>query len=137
MLCKTTCLLILNLDGLRSGLARAGSVEMVKSNVSISSCVFYGNLAEIGSALFAMQSTVMISKCMFVKNGVSRNDATIFCLGGAMYAYNSTVVAKLSTFQNNSANRITHSNGGAFALFASALLLWRSEFSNNVAEWGS
>ena len=121
--------------GFVSELARVGTVEIRRSNISISGSLFYGNQAEIGGALFAIQSIVRICNSSFIGNTVSCNNA-ILCLGGAVYACNSKVMVNFSIFMNNSASH-AGSHGGVIALHDSSLDLFWSKLSYNVAKWGS
>ena len=90
------------------------------SNITLFGVSFERNRAELGAAIFAVNSAIAVRYSSFKNNkalyGIRRVH-DIVCLGGVLYSYNSTIIIQFSNFQNNSVG----GDGGVFALFESSV----------------
>ena len=99
----------------------SGALYMAFSNVSIVSCSFMYNRADIGGALVAHNSSVHIDK-----STLSYNTANF---GGAMVTFGSTVNIIYTVFTHNSAL----GDGGVMMTYNDRVRINSSTFSENVA----
>ena len=99
----------------------SGALYMAFSNVSIVSCRFMYNRADIGGALVAHNSSVHIDK-----STLSYNTANF---GGAMVTFGSTVNIIYTVFTHNSAL----GDGGVMMTYNDRVRINSSTFSENVA----
>ena len=122
------------------------------SNVAIQSCLFEGNMGVDGGALSVYSSKITVIECTFSDNRASHYGGAIFAfnstvlvkdgkfvrnfatMGGAMRVQNATLLlsGEYTLFQNNSAERI----GGACCSISSAVNISsdQSNFTGNYAE---
>ena len=105
------------LDTCPSGAA----LYIVSSSVTIDSCSFMNNKAEIGGALVAKDSSLLI-----VRSICSHNKAK---LGGVMVTSNSTIITDVSTFSQNAAVLI----GGVMISHRDIFTISSSSFTDNKA----
>ena len=99
----------------------SGALYIAFSNVSIVSCSFMYNRADIGGALVAHNSSVHIDK-----STLSYNTANF---GGTMVTFGSTVNINNTVFTHNSALR----DGGVMMTYNDRVRISSSSFSENVA----
>ena len=131
------------------GFKMAGSAIIAKSsNINISECVFKGNEAQIGGALYVENSIITIQGTNFSANHVmcglevdhswTSNYTSqfemvyYFCsgyLGGALTTYQSDVTIEGTTFYNNSAFE-----GGVIYFHESNITIKICDFFGNLAE---
>ena len=100
----------------------SGALYMAFSNVSIISCRFMYNRADIGGALVAHNSSVHIDKTTLSYNTAS--------FGGAMVTSGSTIDVDNSIFSHNSAQV----NGGVMMTYNDMISINSSAFSENKAD---
>ena len=122
--------------GYRWGYGKAGVIVSRNSNITLSDCTFERNRAELGAAIFAIDSVIEIDNGSFVDNQAICEKTKSICLGGVLYSYNSTIIVECSNFHNNSASYID-SQGGVFTLLESSVHVSNSHFTSNVATHGS
>jgi CSLREA domain-containing protein len=92
------------------------------ANVTIASCVFSGDIANAGGAIYNQQGTLMVADSTFSTNSTTGNR------GAAIYNNLGTLTVSYSTFYSNT----SPAGGGAIAAFGPATIV-NSTFSNNQA----
>ena len=116
----------------------AGVIVSQASSITLFGVSFERNRAELGAAIFAVDSVIEIRNSSFKKKQALCVES--ICLGGVLYSYNSTITIQFSNFHNNSVDSDTTQvagHGGVFALFESLVsILCNSYFSSNVATKG-
>ena len=106
--------------------AEAGAaIAITQSNTVIKDCMFEGNQAKIGGALFVEQlGNVTIINTTFEQNYATCHLST--CTSGAIYSGNSTIAVFNSTFYGNKlvdkSNYYCELYGGVFGLFESTFI---------------
>ena len=113
----------------------AGAALVSKqSSIVISECVFQGNTAEVGGAVFAeLHSKILILNTVFERNNAA---CTTKCVGGALYSKNSFISIYNSTFYNNKLINLeeyvyVNLYGGVFGLFVSIFSTENCTFLQN------
>ena len=113
----------------------AGAALVSKqSSIVISECVFQGNTAEVGGAVFAeLHSKILILNTVFERNNAA---CTTKCVGGALYSKNSFISIYNSTFYNNKLINLEEDvyinlYGGVFGLFVSIFSTENCTFLQN------
>ncbi|CAM9127774.1 unnamed protein product [Ectocarpus sp. 6 AP-2014] len=102
--------------------AVGGSIFASDSVVSVTECVFTGNAASQGGAIYALDSVVNATDCVFTRNVADGS-------GGAYFGWNSLLQSDKCEFSDNSANF-----GGAIDLYTGSLFhASESVFSKNNA----
>ena len=122
---------------------KAGAaMTLAKSSVDIMDCLFEGNHAPIGGAIFSeLHSNITLINTMFKENYAvcgTRDNIDSACIGGALYSANGTVMAYNSTFFGNKVitirgeykNRI-FPFGGVFGLLDSIFIAKNCNFVQN------
>ena len=124
--------------GLKWGYGNAGVIVSQASNITLLCASFEGNRAELGAAIFAVDSAIEIKNSSF-ENNIALCAVRSICLGGVLYSYNSTIAIQFSDFQNNSVTHIDDISGlgGVFALFKSLVSIHNSCFTSKSATQGS
>jgi predicted outer membrane repeat protein len=124
--------------GFKWGYGNAGVIVSQASNITLSGVSFERNRAELGAAIFAVDSAIEIRNNSF-KNNQALCAVTSVCLGGILYSDNSNITIQFSNFQNNSVTHIDDISGvgGVFALFEGSVSIHNSYFASNVAAQGS
>ena len=121
-----------------------GAVTISHSHITISNCIFKGNSAEVGGAMFSeMNSNITINNSTFVDNHATCVQTSIACYGGALYTQRGgTVQIHNSVFRSNTVTMhdtyyVFNCYGGAIALVNGAgLYIHTSELSYNDAWTG-
>ena len=119
----------------------AGAAILSKwSSINISECVFEGNTAEVGGAIFAeLYSKILIINSIFQRNYVLHpiRESYHRCIGGVLYSRNSTIIGRNSSFKDNGLKAVSKSydsyEGGIFGLFDSMLNTEYCKFTDNGA----
>ena len=106
-----------------------GALIINSSNLTLESCVFNGNKANVGGAIFSeSNSSVTLRNSTFISNHAKDCDSGL-CYGGALFVDKSgSVVIDGCTFTHNSADV-----GGVLSLVKSSASITNTEFSNNKA----
>ena len=127
------------LAGLEWGYGTAGVLVLQASNITLFGVSFERNRAQLGAAIFAVDSAIEVKNSSF-KNNQALCAVISVCLGGALYSYNSSITIQFSSFQNNSVTGIVDTSGlaigGVFALFESSVTMSNSYFASKVAVLG-
>ena len=91
-----------------------GALIVTNSTVSVDRCLFEGNKAQIGGAIFCeLESNITITNSDFLSNHATDCDGNEQCLGGALYIDGtSTLMLYNGTFQNNTSDQF----GGSVAI---------------------
>ena len=122
------------------GYGQAGVIVSQASSITLFGVSFERNRAELGAAIFAVDSAIEIWNSSF-ENNRALCIVTRVCLGGVLYSYNSGITIQFSNFQNNSVIGVNDISdlaiGGVFALFESSVSMSNSYFVSNVAVLGS
>ena len=110
-----------------------GAAIVTYSNLTITSCKFDGNSANMGGAIFSdLESSINITNSEFKFNRAEGCNELYICFGfgGALFiGGNSTVVIHNSTFYNNTSGV----DGGMAGVFHANLFIFGSHVYNNVA----
>ena len=138
----------LGVDSART--ANSSCLHLIESAADIDNCSFTGNGGNRGSTVYARNSTVAISRCLFAENGAGR-------AGGCIHAEESTVTVERTNATDNGADRggflsavdatiqltnvqavnnSARSNGGCVWLRDSAARLTRINITDNGADLG-
>ena len=112
------------------------AIAVTQSNIGISDCVFEGNRAQIGGAIFVEQlSNVTITDTSFERNFATCHLSR--CTSGAIYLGNSSMTVFNSTFFGNKLvdnHELVLLYGGVFGLFESTLIAEQCNFINSGIE---
>lgn len=124
--------------GYEWGYGKAGVIVSQGSNITIFGSSFERNRAELGAAMFVVDSVIEIKNSSFTNNQALCAVRSI-CLGGVLYSHNSTIIVQFSNFQNNSVSHTDDISGlrGVFALFESLANICTGYFASNLATQGS
>ena len=118
--------------------ARAGgAIVSTKSSVTIIECVFEGNSAEAGGAIFStLQASITIINSTFERNHAAHPSSSCTIIGGALhFESGNTIVIYGSHFINNSAQ--WWSGGGVVASrYVDCITISHSKFIDNNAQSG-
>lgn len=98
------------LGPLEWGYGNAGVIASQRSNISLLGSSFERNRAELGAAIFAVDSAIEVRNGSF-KNNQALCAARSICLGGVLYAYNSAITIQFSRFLNNSVSHTDDISG--------------------------
>ena len=115
------------------------AIAIAQSNIVISGCVFEGNQAQLGGAVFVeQQSNVTITGTAFGQNYANCHLSR--CTSGAIYSGNSTMTVLNSTFYgnkllvDNNVIELVLLYGGAVGLFESIFIAEHCIFASNGIE---
>jgi predicted outer membrane repeat protein len=105
-----------------------GALIVVSSNLTLESCVFDGNQANIGGAIFSeSNSNITIRNSSFISNSAKDCDSGL-CYGGVLFIERGRVVINDCNFTQNSADA-----GGVLSLAKCNASIANTGFSNNSA----
>ena len=114
-----------------------GALVVTHSTLALDNCLFEGNRAKIGGAIFSeFESNITISNSVFISNhAVDHNNKP--CFGGALFfdgTGSASMVINNSTFHNNTS---TQYGGMAVVFNATYLTISRGyAFKNTAAKYG-
>ena len=81
-------------------------MNITNSNAALTNCVFYGNSAGSGAAIYNTGNTTILTNCAFYDNQATYGG------GGAIYNYQGAMGVYNCTFTNNQAAGIYYGRGG-------------------------
>ena len=109
----------LGVDSART--ANSSCLHLIESVADVDNCSFTGNGGNRGSTVYAKNSTVAISRCLFAENGAAR-------AGGCIHGEESTVTVVRTNATNNGADR-----GGFLSALDTVIWLTQVQAVNNSA----
>lgn len=124
----------------RGAYIKAGAaITLRNSSADISDCVFIGNHAQMGGAIFIeLHSNIRLINTVFEQNHIMCGiGGGSICIGGALYSANGTVLAYNSTFFDNKFSIRGEKRyhlfpyGGVFGLFDSIFTAENCNFTHN------
>ena len=115
-----------------------GAMVITHSNVTIANSHFVNNRAQLGGAIYAENESNIniLDKTLFELNYAMHSDPNIVAAGGALYAAHNCSVAIYDTYFTQNQVYFGYRIGGAVTVYKSALLIERSTFTKNNAEYG-
>ena len=105
---------------------RGGGVYSWNSTIKISKCIFIGNIAEDGAGIYNRLGNLTVTDCTF--NGNVAADG----MGGGIYSYKGDLTIYSCNFIGNSATQ----EGGGLANDYNSTTVTNCTFSSNSARWG-
>ena len=107
----------LGVDSART--ANSSCLHLIESVADVDSCSFTGNGGNRGSTVYAKNSTVTISRCLFAENSAAR-------AGGCIHGEESTVTVERTNATDNGADR-----GGFLSALDATIQLTQVQAANN------
>ena len=107
-----------------------GAIIANRSNISIDTCHFEANKANIGGAIFSeLNSSINISNSVFISNQATACNNRL-CFGGSLFVnHGVTMYLHNCTFDNNTSTGY----GGVGAAFNATIIISQSSISGNIA----